>query len=156
MVKSEIPLLLSRNSMKKANTRIDFANDKVNIFGKDIDLQFTSSGHYAVPLSDSCKDLETDIEETQVTEVLLTMNNIDRKSRNEKQQIAIKLHKQFGYPRSSQLIDLVRTAGISDIELLDCIKSLHENCDICVRYKKPKSRPAVGFSLAIMKQWRWI
>ena len=38
MVKSEIPLLLSRNSMKKANTRIDFANDKVNIFGKDIDL----------------------------------------------------------------------------------------------------------------------
>ena len=101
VVKSEIPLLLSKNSMKKANTRIDFANDKVNIFGKDIDLQFTSSGHDAVTLSDSCKDLEADIEETQVTEVLLTINNIDRKSKNEKQQIAIKLHKQFGHPRSS-------------------------------------------------------
>ena len=101
MGKSEIPLLLRKNSMKKTNTRIDFTNEKVNTFGKDIDLQFTSSGHYAVPLSDSCKDLEADIEEMQVSKVLLTINNIYRKSKNEKQHIAIKLHKQFGHPRSS-------------------------------------------------------
>ena len=43
---------------------------------------------------------------------------------------------------------MVRTAGISDNELLDCIKSLDESCDICVRYKKPKSRPVSGFSSA--------
>ena len=43
---------------------------------------------------------------------------------------------------------MVRTAGISDIELLDCIKSLDESCDIYVRYKKPKSTPVVGLSLA--------
>ena len=32
--------------------------------------------------------------------------------------------------------------------MLDCIKSLDESCDICVRYKKPKSRPVNGFSSA--------
>ena len=41
--------------MKKANMKID----KVNIFGKKVDLQFTSSGHYAIPLGDCCKDLDS-------------------------------------------------------------------------------------------------
>ena len=45
--------------MKKANMKIDFANDKVNIFGKKVDLQFTSSGYYAIPLRDCCKDLDS-------------------------------------------------------------------------------------------------
>ena len=39
--KSEIQLLLSKETMKKAGTKIDFVNDKVIIFGKEISLQFT-------------------------------------------------------------------------------------------------------------------
>ena len=58
-MKTEIPWLLSKNCMKTANMKIDFANDKVNIFGKKVDLQFTSSGHYAIPLRDCCKDLDS-------------------------------------------------------------------------------------------------
>ena len=80
MVKSEIPLLLSKNSMKKANMNINFANDKVNIFRKEFDLQFTSSGHYATPLRDSCKDLDSDSEESKLIEVLLTNDNTARNS----------------------------------------------------------------------------
>ena len=53
--------------MKKPNTKIDFANDKVNIFGKNVDLQFTSSRHYAIPLRDGCKYLDSDLEESQLT-----------------------------------------------------------------------------------------
>ena len=48
VVKSEIPLLLSKESMKKAGTKIDFVKNKVIIFGKEIGLLFTSSGHYQV------------------------------------------------------------------------------------------------------------
>ena len=51
--------------MKKANMKIDFSNDKVNTFDKEVDLQFTSSGHYAIPLRDSCKNLDSDLEESQ-------------------------------------------------------------------------------------------
>ena len=52
VMNSEIPLLISKESMKCAGTKIDFLEDKVNIFGKDSSLHFTSSGHYAIPLND--------------------------------------------------------------------------------------------------------
>ena len=40
----------------KAGTKLDFVNQKVIIFGKEIGLQFTLSGHYAIPLNDYHKD----------------------------------------------------------------------------------------------------
>ena len=46
----DIPLLLSKKAMKKANTQIDFCEDKVHIFGRKIDNKFSSSGHYCIPL----------------------------------------------------------------------------------------------------------
>ena len=75
VLNNEIPLLISKNSMKKTNTKINFTNDKVNIFGKEPDLQFTSCGDYVIPLNDSFKDLE----ESQLTNVLLKTYNITRK-----------------------------------------------------------------------------
>ena len=39
--------------MKCAGTKIDFLEDKVDIFGKDISLQFTSCGHYPILLNSS-------------------------------------------------------------------------------------------------------
>ena len=35
-----------------------------------------------------------------------------------------------------------------NIALLNIVKSLGDNCSICLKYKKPISRPVVGFSLA--------
>ena len=42
VVKSEIPILLSKESMKKAGTKRGFVGHKVIIYGKEISLQFTS------------------------------------------------------------------------------------------------------------------
>ena len=50
VVKYNIPLLLSKEAMKKAKTQIDFQQDKIYIFGKKIDIQFTSTGHYCINL----------------------------------------------------------------------------------------------------------
>ena len=47
----ELPLLLSKDVMEKAETTINFVNDTVNILGETIDLEFTSSGHYMIPVS---------------------------------------------------------------------------------------------------------
>ena len=46
------------------------------------------------------------------------------------------------------MIDLVKSAGISDNEFLVLLKNFNESCEIFIRYKKTKSRPDVGFSLA--------
>ena len=37
VVSKDIPLLLSKKAMKDAKVNIDFVNDKVEIFGRDLD-----------------------------------------------------------------------------------------------------------------------
>ena len=34
--------------MKKANTKIDFWQDKIPIFGKIVDITYTTIGHYCI------------------------------------------------------------------------------------------------------------
>ena len=51
IVASDISLLLSRKSMKKANMTIDFKNDHTVIFNQSIQLPVTKSGHYAIPIN---------------------------------------------------------------------------------------------------------
>ena len=45
----------------------------------------------------------------------------------------MKLHKQFGHPKSPKLIDLIKTSGITDTSFLEFVKELDQNCDICLR-----------------------
>ena len=52
---SVIMVLLSRKAMKKANTNINFMEDKVSMFGEDLDVVVTESGHYALPLNEKSK-----------------------------------------------------------------------------------------------------
>ena len=116
VVHSEILLLFSKERMKYVGTKFDFLEGKVNIFGKDISLHFTSSSHYVIPLSDSYEGSPS-LDDSRFI-VLLTIDNLRNKSEAEKVQIAMKLHKQFGRPKGSRFIDLIKTAGISDI----CLK----------------------------------
>ena len=41
VVDCEIPLLLSKESLKRAQTILDINNDNVSMFGKQVDVQFT-------------------------------------------------------------------------------------------------------------------
>ena len=51
IVASDLSLLLSRKSMKKANMTIDFKNINTVIFNQSIQLLVTKSGHYAIPIN---------------------------------------------------------------------------------------------------------
>ena len=75
--------------MKKEEVKLDFVNDKVNILGKDVNLCFTSSGHYTIPLNVQQNENLT------VATILMATENISEKSTKEKKQITEKLHKQF-------------------------------------------------------------
>ena len=78
------------------------------------------------------------MEDSNSVEVLLIIDNTEDKSKKKKKYIAIKLHKQFGHPKSARLIDLIKTAGISDKDLLDMVKDLDKSCEICMTYKRSK------------------
>ena len=51
VVDCDIPLFMSRSSMKRANMHLNFENDTANAFNQDINLIVTKSGHYAISLT---------------------------------------------------------------------------------------------------------
>ena len=50
-IQNDLHLLLRKDSMKKSNVKMDFANDKVSYLDQNVDIILSSSGHYAVPIS---------------------------------------------------------------------------------------------------------
>ena len=50
VVDSQIPLLWSLEDMKKAKVKLDLANDVAEIYGNLVNLNYTSSGHYCLPI----------------------------------------------------------------------------------------------------------
>ena len=46
-----------------------------------------------------------------------------------------------------KLKKLLQYSNIHDKEAIEEIKNTEEQCDICLKYKKSKSRPVVGFSI---------
>ena len=87
--------------MKKANTKTDFTNDKINILGQEIDIKFTTSGHYSAPVSKRYEALNKFSEENYDS-ILLSIDNIALKTRNEKEKL------QRNYINSSDTLVPVR------------------------------------------------
>ena len=120
------------------------------MYGKEINLQHISNGHYCIPLTP--KQLAvTDIQQngSRPVKVLFTVDDLQNKSPQEKAAMASKLHKQFGHPvNSERLKQLLRDANIQDDDLFKQIDTVTESCDICGRYKKARSRPVVSLPLA--------
>jgi hypothetical protein len=52
VVGAEIPLLLSKPSLKRAGTVLDMEKDTLKMFGQSVELELTSSGHYCVQVLD--------------------------------------------------------------------------------------------------------
>ena len=76
VIDTELQRLLSKNAMKLAKVKIDFNNDKINIFREDIDILFTESGHYFIPISRTNKAI-SEVDKGNSTEhILLNISNI--------------------------------------------------------------------------------
>ena len=52
VVEADIPCLLSKAALKRAGTVLKLETDQAEIFGRAIDLESTSSGHYADKILD--------------------------------------------------------------------------------------------------------
>ena len=48
---TDLPLLLSKSAVKKANVKIDFSNDTVSMLDQKVNIALTLSGYYAAPIS---------------------------------------------------------------------------------------------------------
>ena len=153
VVENEIPLLISKNSMKKIGVVLDFKRDIAIINKQNIDLYCTSTGHYCLPLT-SC---DLDVEVAQIVLHLEKVADMDKKTKLKK---ARKLHTQFAHPVKEKLVKLVEQAAeFDDKEFKDCIAEVSDNCPICLKYKRQPLRPVVSFTHIrrdLMKWFAWI
>ena len=76
VIDSYLPFLLSKESMKKGDLKIDFARDKVSFLNQNVDIVFTSSSHYAIPISRTEQLLDHYDKNNESERVLLTINEL--------------------------------------------------------------------------------
>ena len=144
VIPNEIPLLLSKESMKKAGGKLDFKQDTITLFDMVIPLQTTNTGHYLLSINDTRRFGK----EVLQPNIILFSNQFVAADEKERHRIAVKIHKQFGHPRYNKLRKLVSDAGVSDPKFFETLEDVEKSCDICKRFKKGPLRPVVGFDMA--------
>ena len=150
IVSSRVPLLLSKESMKKAKMVLDIGNDTAQVFGKTIHLDETSSGHYCISLSKAMYKLKkfNKSQGGNNSEIALYCT-VPLQQQDDKQlkASALKLHRQFGHSPSSRLRKLVISAGEGSDKLLKALDEVAEKCETCKRYKRVPPRPVVSIPI---------
>ena len=101
IVDCNIPLLLSKESMKKAGMVIDTNTDTATVFGRKVRLSTTSIGHYKLSIVQPPTDAE-------VEHILLTFGSASPNA------IATKLHRQFAHPSAERLKKFLKDAQRDD------------------------------------------
>ena len=101
VVDNDIPMLLSKSAMKKANTSIDFQSDTVTMLGQKQQVIRTISVHYAIPLGSNQQILKDSVVSPDKTRITLFSRNSDLMS---EKKVAHKLHSQFSHPTAEKLI----------------------------------------------------
>ena len=122
VVDSNIPLLISKRSMKKAGGVLDLVNDKVKLFDKWIACDLTSSGHYAVSLGTEEVSLDT------IEVSLFSIANMDTV---EQKKAILKLHRQFSHPTKQRFIEFLKKANKWDPEYQNVVNEIYSQCHMC-------------------------
>ena len=143
--------------MKNAGVKMDLNYDRAEIFGQDVALNLTLSGHYCIPID---KNEKIPVE----TVCSVKLDDVDEAERH---KILLKLHRQFAHPSKRRLMALLKDAGVWNNVYLNILSTIEENCQLCKSYTKNPPRPVVSLPMAHefnekvamdLKQWkgRWI
>ena len=133
VTEGDIPLLLSKSSMKRGNMKVNFQDDTITILDENIPLMTTSSGHYAIPIT-KAKQIINNFERGSTYSITLALSEVKANY-----SVALKLHQQFLHPTQGKLLKLLNNAGqprSTNNELKEKIKEVSNTCTTCKLYKK--------------------
>ena len=100
IVEEKIPLLLSKSSLKKADTVLNIKNETIKMFGQNVPIESSFNGHYSISILPQITSNFDDIEQVLIFEESETVE--------EKRKKLTKLHKQFGHASSNNLLNLTK------------------------------------------------
>ena len=165
VVDADIPLLLSKAALKKAKSKFDFDNDSAIIFGEEIRLISTKSGHYAIALN----AMKNGDEQYHLS---LMSTNGNKMINEDAKKVAEKLHRQFGHCTAERLNKLIKDSKLweheKETKVIESVFSISKNCLPCQRFKKTPPVPivslplsstfneAVSMDLIVIKQGKYI
>ncbi|XP_066913250.1 uncharacterized protein [Clytia hemisphaerica] len=145
VIPKDLPLLLSKSFMKRADMILDFQNDSANALGETVHLATTSSGHYTIPLTKPRQIIASIDKPFECNFVFISKEDKNMSS------IAEKLHRQFAHPSLNQILSLINKAGApwsNSKELISEIKRVDKECTTCQIYRRSPPRPVVGLPMA--------
>ena len=146
IIDSDIPLLLSKSAMKKAEMIIYLSEDVVQVFDQKLNLSTTSAGHYVIPLIPKADEVINVKDGFEAQEIFVT--NLLEAEIEEKQKALEKLHKQFGHRPKESFIKLLKSANSWSPEMAGIIDNIIEGCEGCIKRKRNPDRPAVSMPMA--------
>ena len=136
IVNCEIPLLISRKQLE--TWKVTQNNSKcelvVGITGETITLDKLESGHFALDLG--CDDTEAIFE--------TCFFGLNTQKKPEAYQSIKKVHRSLGHPLSDKLISLYKNKGSLTPKVEKTIKKVCDQCNICKKRFRARSRPKVG------------
>jgi len=130
VVDSDIPLLLSKESMKSAKVVLDLEKDTAKIFDIEVPLDSTTCGHYAVPIYDTA---ETSLFTTKISSM----------QEEDKEKMLEKIHKQFAHPTRKKVVALLHDVDCWDDSFKHLLDGIYQRCETCLKFSKTPSRPVV-------------
>ena len=136
VVDSEIPLLLSRQTMNEFRFVIDMWKKKVFAMGGEEPILDTQSGHLVVSIGRSEDTVSSVKEET----AFLVDINDSKKTANH-------LHRYFAHGSTTKIGEWIKTTKIPNVtEVIKELEICEKSCDWCMKYKsreKPHRKVAI-------------
>ena len=108
IVPNDIPLLISKDTMKRLGMKIGFSDDSLTLHKKKIKLTCTKSGHNCIPI------YLVNLEENSSSNIILHSMELVNRSTSEKMAKAKKLHRQFSHASKEKLRKLLINSKCDD------------------------------------------
>ena len=142
VINSDIPLLMSKEHMKKLGIAINLINDTATANNKAIKLHTTSAGHYIINLLG-----QDDNEDSMVMEHIMLID-LQKSTVREQYKMLEKLHKQFGHGSKNKFVDLLKGAEKWKDHFDEMIDKIIDGCEGCILKKRSPDRPSIAFPFA--------
>ena len=139
IIDSDIPLLLSKNEMRRLGIGIDMKRDIVTINDKPLVVNTTSAGHYIIDLLDKGAVYN-------MHQVL--MIDIKRADTKEQKKVLEKLHAQFGHKNKQAFVNLLKAADKWEESYSKIIDNIIDGCEGCILKRRAPDRPIVALNMA--------
>ena len=143
IVDNDVPLLISKVTLKNAKANLDFDHDQLVMDGIAQDLVNLPSNHYAIPIGRQEKDLTA--EESQ--DVMTNLISEVYFENEDPEKMAWQIHRYFAHASSDKLKQFVsNTNHPKKKEIIQQIDKL--DCNLCKKHKREVPRPRVSLPMA--------